>query len=170
MIGKFFRENKIMSYILTVIRVYLGIRWIEHGWSKAFGDGFDASGFINNAIQNPVMSQGEVAYPTYVAFLESFALPNVELFNFLVAWGEVAVGLGLILGCFTSVAAFFAVFMNFAFVMAGSISSSMFEIILGFIVMSGGYNAAKWGLDRWVLPWVRKNVFRMKDDTVTAQA
>ena len=42
----------------------------------------------------------------YAAFLKGFALPNVELFNFLIAWGEVGVGLGLILGTFTTIALF----------------------------------------------------------------
>lgn len=36
----------------------------------------------NKAINNPVESHGEAVYPTYLAFLENFALPNADLFNF----------------------------------------------------------------------------------------
>ena len=44
---------------------------------------------------------GEVMkYPWYVSFLEGFAIPNAEIFSFVVAWGEVLVGLGLIVGVF----------------------------------------------------------------------
>lgn len=43
------------------------------------------SNLINNPVKGP---DGDVVYPLYVSFIEKFAIPNVELINFLIPWGE----------------------------------------------------------------------------------
>jgi uncharacterized membrane protein YphA (DoxX/SURF4 family) len=107
MFNKFLRESTIAAAILTVIRVYLGYSWFTSGLGKITG-GFDASGFLGNAVTNPVKGpDGNVVYGWYVNFLESFALPNIDVFNFLVPWGETLIGLGLMLGWFRTNARLF---------------------------------------------------------------
>ncbi|MFE8702255.1 DoxX family protein [Cytobacillus sp. FJAT-54145] len=156
MFNKFLRENKIAAGILTVIRLYLGYAWMTAGWGKITG-GFDASGYLGNAVANPVKGpDGNMVYSWYVSFLEGVAIPNVGLFNFLVPWGEFLVGLGLILGCLTTAAAFFGLVMNFSFFLAGTVSHNPTDIFLGFIILAAGMNAGYYGLDRWVIPYVRK--------------
>ncbi|RLJ74401.1 DoxX family protein [Salisediminibacterium halotolerans] len=94
---KFLRENTVASAILAVLRIYIGWQWLTSGWDKVFGpEGFDASGYLQGVVGNEeVMEQ----YPTYHAFIENVALPNSDLFSFIVAWGgEIFVGLGLIAG------------------------------------------------------------------------
>jgi thiosulfate dehydrogenase (quinone) large subunit len=91
-----------------------------------------------------------------VSFLESFAIPNAEIFNVLIPWGETLVGLGLILGCLTSAAAFFAVVMNFSFLLSGTVSHNPTDIIMGVLIMVAGYNAGVFGLDRYVVPFFNK--------------
>jgi thiosulfate dehydrogenase (quinone) large subunit len=158
MFNKILRENNISAAILTIIRLYLGYAWFTAGWGKITG-GFDASGYLKNAVANPVKGpEGNLVYGWYVNFLESFALPNIELFNFLVPWGEVLVGLGLMLGCLTTAAVFFGLVMNFSFFLAGTVSHNPTDIFLGFIILAAGYNAGRYGLDRWVVPFVRKTV------------
>ncbi|MEW9052709.1 MAG: DoxX family protein [Neobacillus sp.] len=158
MFNKILRENNISAAILTIIRLYLGYAWFTAGWGKITG-GFDASGYLKNAVANPVKGpDGNLVYGWYVNFLESFALPNIELFNFLVPWGEVLVGLGLMLGCLTTAAVFFGLVMNFSFFLAGTVSHNPTDIFLGFIILAAGYNAGRYGLDRWVVPFVRKTV------------
>jgi len=151
------RESRIASVILAVLRVYLGWKWLEAGWHKVV-DGFDATKFLQNAIANPVMDKatGEAIYPNYVAFLEHVALPNVGLINFLVAWGELLIGLGLILGVLTSAAAFFGLMLNFLFMFAGTVSTNPWLALIGVIVLAAGANAGKWGGDYFVLPYARK--------------
>jgi thiosulfate dehydrogenase [quinone] large subunit len=157
MFNKFLRENKIASYILTVIRLYVGYEFLMAGFEKISGGKFDASGFLAGAIHNPVLSPTKaVEYPTYVAFLKGFALPNAHLFNVLIPYGEFLVGLGLILGCLTTAAAFFGLVMNFSYVLAGTVSSNPLDILLGVIILAAGFNAGRIGLDRWVIPFVRK--------------
>jgi thiosulfate dehydrogenase (quinone) large subunit len=162
MFNKFLRENNIAAAILTVIRLYLGYSWFTAGIGKITG-GFDASGYLKNAVANPVKGpDGNMVYGWYVNFLESFALPNIDVFNFLVPWGETLIGLGLMLGCLTTAAMFFGLVMNFSFFLAGTVSHNPTDIFLGFIILAAGYNAGKYGLDRWVIPFIRKTIGREK--------
>ncbi|MGO4886243.1 DoxX family protein [Anaerobacillus sp. MEB173] len=158
MFMNFLRENKYAAGILTFLRLYLGWAWLTAGWGKITGEPFSAAGYLGGAIANPVESHGAVVYPTYVAFLERFALPNAELFSFMVAWGEVLVGLGLILGVFTTAAAFFGVMMNFAFMFAGTISSNPLLVLISMFILAAGANAGRIGGDRWVLPYLKSKL------------
>jgi thiosulfate dehydrogenase (quinone) large subunit len=156
MFNQFLRENKVTAAILTIIRLYLGYEWLTAGFHKLTG-GFDASGFLKGALANPVKGpDGSNVYATYVGFLKHFALPNAHLFNTMIPLGEFLVGLGLILGCLTTAAAFFALVMNFSYLMAGTISSNALDILLGVIILAAGFNAGRIGLDRWVLPFIHK--------------
>jgi thiosulfate dehydrogenase (quinone) large subunit len=156
MFNQFLRENKVSAAILTIIRLYLGYEWLTAGFHKLTG-GFDASGFLKGALANPVKGpDGSIVYATYVGFLKHFTLPNAHLFNTMIPLGEFLVGLGLILGCLTTAAAFFALVMNFSYLMAGTISSNALDILLGVIILAAGFNAGRIGLDRWVLPFIRK--------------
>src|SRR5690606_5336793 len=111
--------------ILTLLRIYVGWLWLDAGFHKITG-GFDAGGFLKGAIANPVLDKatGEAVYPTYLAFVEHFALPNIKLINVLIPWGELLIGLGLILGTLTTAAAFFGLVLNFMFMFAGTISTN----------------------------------------------
>lgn len=163
---KLLRENKWAAVLLTAIRLYLGVSWLTAGMGKLTG-GFDAAGYLKNAVANPVKGpDGNVVYGWYVNFLESFALPNVDLFNVIVPLGEFLIGLGLILGGLTTAAAFFALIMNFSFFLAGTVSSNPTDIFLGGILLFSGFNAGKYGLDYWVIPFLRKTVFKLKIQTV----
>ena len=48
------RTNKYASGLLLIIRLYLGYEWFIHGLEKVRGGAFDATGFLNNIIANPV--------------------------------------------------------------------------------------------------------------------
>ncbi|MFJ5759158.1 DoxX family membrane protein [Neobacillus sp. NPDC093182] len=162
MFNHFLRDNKISAAILTMIRLYLGYSWFTAGLGKITG-GFDASGYLKNAVANPVKGpDGNMVYGWYVNFLESFALPNIDVFNFIVPWGETLIGLGLMLGCLTTAAMFFGLVMNFSFFLAGTVSHNPTDIFLGFIILAAGFNAGKYGLDRWVVPFIRKTVGKEK--------
>ncbi|WP_348983766.1 hypothetical protein [Gottfriedia acidiceleris] len=48
--------------------------------------------------------------------------------------------------------------MNFSFLLAGVVAANPTFIVLGFIILAAGPNAGRYGLDRYVLPHVRKMV------------
>ncbi|SDY08296.1 thiosulfate dehydrogenase [quinone] large subunit [Evansella caseinilytica] len=159
MFMNFLRNNKIAAGILTIIRVYLGWQWMTAGWGKITGEGFDAAGFLGGVVANESVAE---YYPTYHAFIENFALPNSGAFSFMVAWGELLVGLGLLFGVLTTAAAFFGIMMNFAFMFAGAVSSNPWMVLLTIFILAAGYNAGKFGGDRWVLPFLNEKLFKGK--------
>ncbi|WP_394239203.1 DoxX family protein [Niallia oryzisoli] len=158
MMVKWLRESNVSAIILVLLRLYVGYTFLSHGWEKVSGGGFDASGFLQGAIKNPGVEGW------WASFLEGVALPNIDLFNILVPWGEVLVGLGLILGCLTTAAAFFGVVMNFSFLFSGVANpNALMALIIVFILVAGA-NAGKYGLDRWVLPSVRQIMNKKGND------
>jgi len=74
------------------------------------------------------------------------------LFDEVRALGEIAVGLGLIFGILTGIAAFFGALMNMSFLLAGSASTNpvLFTLAIGLILAwkVAGY----YGVDRYILP------------------
>lgn len=162
---KFLRESKIAMWILTVIRVYLGYLWLNAGWHKLAAGGFDASGFMKGAIEKPLT--GNFIYSIYNSFLEHVALPGASVFSFLVVWGEVLIGLGLIFGTFTTVAMFFGLFMNYMYLFAGTVSTNGAMILLGTFVLVGGFNSAKIGLDNWVIPYYHQLIGKKTTNSLT---
>ncbi|AFH59498.1 DoxX family protein [Paenibacillus caseinilyticus] len=157
MLTRFLRENVYAAGLLMVLRLYLGYQWFTAGLHKLTG-GFDAAGFLKGAIAKPVLDKAtnELVYPTFTAFLQHFALPNVKLINFLIPVGETLVGLGLILGALTTAAAFFGLMMNFMFLFAGTVSTNPWLILLGVIVLMAGTNAGRFGVDHYLMPFLRK--------------
>ncbi len=95
------------------------------------------------------------AYDWYRVFLQFLLDAQAYTwFSKLVAFSELVIGLALILGAFTAIAAFFGGFMNWNFIMAGSASTNgMLFAIATWLVLA--WRTSEWiGLDRWLLPWV----------------
>jgi len=66
-------------------------------------------------------------------------LPHAEIMSYAIVFGELAVGLGLIVGLFTRTAAFFAVTLNLAFLFGGSTSAGTNPqmLVAGLLVLTG---------------------------------
>ncbi|CAG7658899.1 DoxX family membrane protein [Paenibacillus allorhizosphaerae] len=158
------RENKYAAGILLFVRFYLGYQWLNAGWHKLTG-GFDAGGFLKNAVAKPIVDKAtnELVYPTFTAFVNNFALPNVKIINFMIPLGEFLVGLGLILGGLTAAAAFFGLVMNFMFMFAGTVNTNPWLVLIGGIVFMAGTNAGRYGLDYYLMPMLRKLFTNKKD-------
>jgi thiosulfate dehydrogenase [quinone] large subunit len=151
-----FFSSRNAPWIWLALRLYVGYEFVTAGWEKITGPNpFDATGFLNNAIK---MSTGAhpAVQPWFASFVRSFALPNVGLFNFLVKYGEVLVGLALILGFATIFAAAMAMLMNFSFMFAGSTSTNPQMVLLaGTIIFAGGAYAGHLGVDYFFRPLYR---------------
>ena len=72
------------------------------------------TGFVMGALEKTAGAHPSVQ-SWYGDFLNSFVLGNAQIFSHTIAFGEVLVGIGLILGAFTGIAAFFGAFMNMNF-------------------------------------------------------
>lgn len=159
MLIRFLREHVVASVLLFFIRLYLGWVWLTAGWEKVTGD-FDATGYLYGALEKTGGEHPDVS-GWWALFLEKVAIPQVEVFNFLVAWGELLVGLGLILGCLTIFSTLAGLVMNFAFLLSGTVSSNPEMVLLGILLVVGGMNAGRFGLDYWVQPWLRPRLRRL---------
>lgn len=160
MIVKWLRESLVAPWLLLLFRLYVGYEWLTSGWSKVTG-GFDAAGFLTGALAK-TSGEHPAVQSWWASFLENFAVPNVGLFNILVPYGEVLVGLGLILGGFTWLAAFFGMVMNFAFLFSGTVSTNPQLLLLQIFIVVAGTNAGRIGLDFFIQPHFRNRYGRRR--------
>ncbi|KUO48940.1 MAG: Crp/Fnr family transcriptional regulator [Desulfitibacter sp. BRH_c19] len=157
MIVQWLRTSVYSSGVLLLVRLYLGYTWITSGWGKITSEeSFSAMGLLGRAVENPSV-QG-----WWLSFLNGFAIPNVGLFNVMVPWGEFFVGLGLILGTFTTFSALMGITMNFAFMFSGSTGVNPQMVLLTVFVIAAGSNAGRFGIDNYLLPYVQKFMPNLK--------
>ena len=86
---------------LAILRISVGILFLLFGEYKVFGTQFIWHGGFQFWI-NRFLSEG--AYPFMVPVLKGFVLPHGTAIAFLVAYGELAIGLALVLGILMRVA------------------------------------------------------------------
>jgi thiosulfate dehydrogenase (quinone) large subunit len=157
-LARFLFADTRLAWFWLLVRVYCGYQWIEAGWAKVqnpawFGSdaGGALRGFVNGALQKSSGDHPDVT-GWYAAFLQAFVLPNATLFANLVCLGELLVGVGLIIGALTGIAAFFGTLMNANYLLAGTVSTNPLLFILGTWLVLAWRVAGWWGLDRWLLP------------------
>lgn len=164
-IARFFLGTAGAAGMWFVVRMYVGAEWLVAGVEKV-QTGFGAASIKGFALGALAKATG--AHPAvqdwYATFLKNFVIPNAGLFAFTVTWGEAAVGLGVLIGALTGIAAGFGVLMNLNYLLAGTVSTNPVLGVLGlFLVMS--WRVAGWiGVDRWLLPalglpWKRGTLF-----------
>src|SRR6476469_776593 len=114
------------------IRLFVGFTWLEAGYHKFSGTGWmdggsALQGYWQHAVAIPAQGQGTpaITFEWYRAFLQTL-LDNQAYTWFapLIVFGEMAVGIGLLLGVLTGFAAFFGAMMNMSFLLAGSASDN----------------------------------------------
>jgi thiosulfate dehydrogenase [quinone] large subunit len=155
-ISRFFLASTGSAVLWFVARMYVGTEWFLAGWEKvnspAWGtSGKALTGFVNGALAK-TSGPNPAVQGWYAWFLQHIVLPNAGFFSFLVTWGEVAVGVGIVLGILTGIAAGFGVLMNLNYLLAGTVSVNPVLGMIGlFLVIS--WRVCGWiGLDRWLLP------------------
>jgi thiosulfate dehydrogenase [quinone] large subunit len=140
------------------VRFFVGRDWLSAGWHKVTdpawtGDGTALQSYWQRAVTIPEQGRPPITYDWFRQFLQ-YMLDNgwYTWFAKLVAWGEVLVGLGLLVGALVGIAAFFGTVMNFSFMLAGSASTNPVLFGLAVFLVLAWKVAGFWGLDRWLLP------------------
>jgi thiosulfate dehydrogenase [quinone] large subunit len=146
------------AWIWLILRLYLGWEWLSAGWGKLNNPAWTGSkagaaitGFVNGALTKTSGEHPDVQ-SWYAWFLNHLVLPYPVFWSYLVTAGEVLVGIALILGIFTGIAAFFGSFMNMSYLLAGAVSINPYLFIIALFLILAWKTAGWWGLDRWVLP------------------
>jgi len=139
-----------------VLRLWLGYQWLQGSWPKLTSPAWMDSGVaLKGFWQSAVDVSGPfpaITYPWYRAFIE-FLLNGGHYVWFakLIALGEAAVGLGLMLGVLTGAAAAGGLIMNGSYLLAGSASINPVLAALEVPVILAWRVAGWWGLDRFIL-------------------
>jgi thiosulfate dehydrogenase [quinone] large subunit len=147
------------AWLWLILRMYLGYSWLSSGWGKitspAWATGGPLRGFWENAVVVPETGRPAIAFDWYRGFIQ-FMLDNqwYEWFADLIMYGELLVGIALILGAFTGLAAFAGSFMNWNFIMAGTASTNGLMLILAVLLILAWKVAGWYGLDRWLLTYL----------------
>jgi len=148
-----------LAWLWLIVRVWLGYNWIEATLSHKIGNpawvqtGAAIKGFWQQAIAIPAKGRPPIEYGWYRDFLAYLLSIHAEVWiGKLVAYGELLVGIALILGAFVGIAAFFGAFMNWNFMMAGTASTNPLLFAVAILLILGWKVAGYYGLDRYLLP------------------
>jgi thiosulfate dehydrogenase [quinone] large subunit len=152
------------GWIFVLPRIWLGYQWFAASLHKLGNPawvetGAALKGFWTSAVAVPATGSPAIAFDWYRGFLQY--LLDIQAYTWfakLVAYGELLIGLGLMLGAFTGIAALFGGLMNWNFMMAGSASTNplLFVIAVALILAwkVSGYIGADYFLLRWLgTPW-----------------
>lgn len=173
-VSRFLFADTRMAWFWLIARLYVGYEWLTAGLEKLTGrsftfdasfgqvakggawvfsghDGAGLKGFVAGAL-----AQAGGPHPAvqgwYATFLQHVVLPNATVFSYVVTFGEICVGLGLILGVLTGIAAFFGLFMNLNFLLAGAVSINPVIGTLALFLVLAWRIAGYYGVDRYLPP------------------
>ncbi|OHA27233.1 MAG: DoxX family protein [Candidatus Taylorbacteria bacterium RIFCSPHIGHO2_02_FULL_46_13] len=165
-ISKFLFFNSKSAWLWLVIRVYVGYEWFVAGYAKASDPawvgasaGAPINGFLKGALAKTAGAHPDVQ-GWYAAFLQNFVVPHPHAWSLVVAYGELLVGVALIIGALTGIATFFGLFMNLNYLLAGTVSTNpiLFTLSIGLILawrISGYIGADYYLIPRFGTPWQR---------------
>jgi len=157
-IAKLLFSDPRFGWLWLPLRLYLGWSWWEAGWHKFvdpkwMGTGEALLDFWTRGLK--MTPKPVIAFDWYRSFIEFLANSGAHTwFSKVIIFGELAVALGLILGAFTGIAAFFGGLMNWSFIMAGSASTNGLLFAISTWLVLAWRNGGWIGLDRWMLPAV----------------
>jgi len=160
-----------MGWFWLIVRIWVGYQWLMAGYEKVINPawvgasaGSGVRSFLLFALTKSSGLHPDVS-GWYAWFIKMIALPNAHVFSYIIAFGELAVGLGLILGVFTGITAFFGSFMNMNYLLAGTVSTNP-VLLFSQLFLILAWRVAGWiGFDRWLLPllgtpWYPGKVFK----------
>jgi thiosulfate dehydrogenase (quinone) large subunit len=179
--ARFLFNNSAAGLFWLPIRLFVGLAWLQSGLGKLNDPGWTQGGeslraYWERAAAIPeAPARPPITYEWYRDFLNMLLNANAETwFSWLIMLGEVAVGVALIIGMLTGIAAFFGAFMNMSFLLAGSASTNpiLFTASIGLILawkVAGYYGVDRWLLPRLGTPWQPGKIFgaRAAEDRVT---
>jgi thiosulfate dehydrogenase (quinone) large subunit len=143
-VWEWLKSSKLAAPVWTAMRVWLGVMWIQAGSAKLWGA--EAAGFLhdNGAGVAGFAAHGTPAYSWWGTFLHGFVVPNAGAIGVLVAVAEFSIGVALVAGLFTRVAALGSLALLFTYVMSGTASVSAFYALFAIVIL------VMWRTSSWI--------------------
>ncbi|MFW5956174.1 MAG: DoxX family protein [Halorhabdus sp.] len=149
-------DSRWLAYWSFLLRIVVGWWFLHAGLGKLIGDGitYDAGGWLANATDVSIIA------PLLVWTGEN--IPVIA--GTMVQWGQIAIGLGLIVGLLVRTASFFGVMLMIFFTFGnvewstGMVGANLMGLLLFVTVIVLGAGRV-WGLDAYVekTPFVQNN-------------
>ncbi len=96
-------------WFILALRLMMGLAFLQSGLDKVLSGSFSASGYLTRGVPNN-------GSPVADLFVSLGNTPwFVDFVNLAVPWGELLIGLGLLVGALTRLAAFWGAFMMLLF-------------------------------------------------------
>jgi thiosulfate dehydrogenase [quinone] large subunit len=168
------------GWLFLIPRLYLGYKWVDAALHKVNEPGWVQTGealksYWERAVLIPdAPARPAISFEWYRSFIQMML--DAEAYTWfakLVAYGELIIGIALILGLFTGIAAFFGGFMNWNFMMAGSASTNPMLFTIALLLILGWKVSGYVGLDCFALrylgtPWRGRPVNEIEPKVVLA--
>lgn len=174
--GSFFFSHVDASVFWLAVRVYLGSVWLQSGLEKLLDPGWTRGGLALQgywgwAVQAQPGPHPQIAYVWFRGLLQFLLVHHAYTsLAWVITMSELTVGILLILGLFTGLAAFAGGSLNLLYLAAGSASINPVMMILSlFLLMAwrvGGY----YGLDRVLLPAITDRLHSRRANKATRKA
>jgi thiosulfate dehydrogenase [quinone] large subunit len=145
-----------MAWVWFFVRLYMAYTWLTSGVGKLTGGGWidggaALKGFWLGALKTD--PKPVITFDWYRQFIQLMVdTQSYVWFGRLVVAGELVVGVCLLLGAFTGIAAFVGGFLNWNFMMAGTASVNPVFFTLSILLILAWKTAGYWGVDRFLLP------------------
>lgn len=173
--AKFLFSDTRLAPLFTIIRVLLGLAWVDAAMHKISNPawvetGAALQGFWQGAVAIPETGRPAIAFDWYRSFLQGMLDAGAYTwFAKLIAYGELLIGVALIVGAFVGIAALFAALMNWNFIMAGSASTNGLLLIGAIVLVLAWKTAGYLGADYFLLPLVGTPWNRRKKPVETTE-
>jgi thiosulfate dehydrogenase (quinone) large subunit len=150
------------SQALAALRIAVGLLFLIFAQYKVFGTEFTLGGGFQHWINLFIREGG--AYPFMVDVLKGFVLPHGTLIAFLVAYGELAIGVSLVTGILVRTASVFGAIFMIALLLSAnypgpnvpiwryfgaSLEHSVFLLCFVTFIVSDSASAASIPASRW---------------------
>lgn len=113
-----FKQRTYLGY-LAILRIAVGYHFITAAWPKVTGKFLTgqtlAEELTKTAMKDP--------FAWHKSFILGFVVPHAHSFSHLVAFGELAIGISLLLGCLVRISASFGAFHNLNILLAIAIAN-----------------------------------------------
>ena len=158
-VSRFLFNDVRTAPLWLILRIFLGYQWIsaaqhklaDPAWTQT---GAALQGFWSSIVKMPPdVPKAAITYDWYRSFIQLLLDAHAYTwFAKVVAFGELTIGIALILGILTGFAALAGAFMNMNFMLAGSASSNPVLFVLAVLILMAWKVAGLVGVDRWLLP------------------